>query len=88
MSKPPFEDAAVDTGTPTGAVRSSLKTRLKVSAFVGLAIIAAWLYYTVNAVLTLYDLTRDIQRTTDLRERVGASVGPSSRPVLVGTGAG
>jgi len=52
-------------------VRSSLKTRLKVSAFVGLAIIAAWLYYAVNAVLTLYDVTRDIQRTTDVRERVG-----------------
>ena len=40
------------------------------SAFVGLGIIAAWLYYTVNQVLTLYDVTRDIQRTTDLRERV------------------
>jgi signal transduction histidine kinase/CheY-like chemotaxis protein len=51
--------------------RSSLKTRLKVSAFVGLAIIAAWLYYAVIQVLTLYDVTRDIQRTTDLRERVG-----------------
>ncbi|HVE65947.1 MAG TPA: response regulator [Thermoanaerobaculia bacterium] len=71
MSKPPFGDAAVDTGLPTGAGRSSLKTRLKVSAFVGLAIIAAWLYYTVNEVLALYDLTRDIQQTTDLRERVG-----------------
>jgi signal transduction histidine kinase/CheY-like chemotaxis protein len=48
-----------------------LKTRLKVTAFVGLAIIAAWLYYTVNQVLTLHDVTLDIQRTTDLRERVG-----------------
>ncbi|HEX9286901.1 MAG TPA: response regulator [Thermoanaerobaculia bacterium] len=48
-----------------------MKTRLKISAFVGLGIIAAWLYYAVNQVLTLYDITRDIQRTTGLRERVG-----------------
>ncbi|HEY6066976.1 MAG TPA: response regulator, partial [Thermoanaerobaculia bacterium] len=52
-------------------MRSPLGTRLKVSAFVGLAIIAAWLYYAVNQVLTLHDVTLDIQRTTDLRERVG-----------------
>jgi signal transduction histidine kinase/CheY-like chemotaxis protein len=71
MSKAPSGDAPVDPGTATGAARSSLKTRLKVSAFVGLAIIAAWLYYTVNQVLTLYEVTRDIQQTTDLRERVG-----------------
>jgi signal transduction histidine kinase/CheY-like chemotaxis protein len=64
-------DVPVDLRRPSAPARSSLKTRLKVSAFVGLAIIAAWLYYTVNQVLTLYDLTRDIQRTTDLRERVG-----------------
>jgi signal transduction histidine kinase/DNA-binding response OmpR family regulator len=63
------EDASVEL-RPLAAARSSLKTRLKVSAFVGLGIIAAWLYYTVNQVLTLYDVTRDIQRTTDLRERV------------------
>jgi signal transduction histidine kinase/DNA-binding response OmpR family regulator len=63
------EDASVELRSPAAA-RSSLKTRLKVSAFVGLGIIAAWLYYTVNQVLTLYDVTRDIQRTTDLRERV------------------
>ena len=63
------EDSPVELRPPPGA-RSSLKTRLKVSAFVGLGIIAAWLYYTVNQVLTLYDVTRDIQRTTDLRERV------------------
>jgi signal transduction histidine kinase/DNA-binding response OmpR family regulator len=63
------EDAPVEL-RPLAAARSSLKTRLKVSAFVGLGIIAAWLYYTVNQVLTLYDVTRDIQRTTDLRERV------------------
>jgi signal transduction histidine kinase/DNA-binding response OmpR family regulator len=72
MSKPIADDAASLTPlAPIPGVRSSLKTRLKVTAFVGLAIIAAWLYYTVEQVLTLHDVTQDIQRTTDLRERVG-----------------
>jgi signal transduction histidine kinase/DNA-binding response OmpR family regulator len=72
MSKPIADDAASLTPpAPIPGVRSSLKTRLKVTAFVGLAIIAAWLYYTVDQVLTLHDVTQDIQRTTDLRERVG-----------------
>lgn len=70
MSKDPVADAPAEPGI-AGAARSSLKTRLKFSAFVGLAIIAAWLYYTVNEVLSLYQVTRDIQQTTDLRERVG-----------------
>jgi signal transduction histidine kinase/DNA-binding response OmpR family regulator len=65
------EDVPVPPSTPIPGVRSSLRTRLKVSAFVGLAIIAAWLYYAVIQVLTLHDVTLDIQRTTDLRERVG-----------------
>jgi signal transduction histidine kinase/DNA-binding response OmpR family regulator len=65
------EDVPVPASTPIPGVRSSLRTRLKVSAFVGLAIIAAWLYYAVVQVLTLHDVTVDIQRTTDLRERVG-----------------
>jgi signal transduction histidine kinase/DNA-binding response OmpR family regulator len=72
MSKPNEpEDVSVPPSTPIPGVRSSLRTRLKISAFVGLAIIAAWLYYAVNQVLTLHDVTLDIQRTTDLRERVG-----------------
>jgi signal transduction histidine kinase/CheY-like chemotaxis protein len=72
MSKTlPAEDVTAGFRRPVAPARSSLKTRLKVSAFVGLAIIAAWLYYTVIQVLTLYDVTRDIQRTTALRERVG-----------------
>ena len=71
MTKTPIGDAPAEAVPASGTARSSLKTRLKVSAFVGLAIIAAWLYYTVNAVLSLYEVTRDIQRTTDLRERVG-----------------
>ena len=72
MSKHSYTaESLVDARRSDAATRSSLKTRLKVSAFVGLAIIAAWLYYAVNQVLTLYDVTSDIQRTTDLRERVG-----------------
>jgi signal transduction histidine kinase/DNA-binding response OmpR family regulator len=47
-----------------------LRTRLRISAFIGIAILGAWLAYTVNAVLSLYDVTLTIQRTTDLRERV------------------
>jgi hypothetical protein len=66
MSKALRENASAEAGIAAGASRSSLKTRLEVSAFVGLAIIVAWLYYTVNEVLTLYEVTRDIQQTTDL----------------------
>ncbi|HMA17685.1 MAG TPA: response regulator [Thermoanaerobaculia bacterium] len=72
MSKQsPSEDASLAPNAPLPGVRWSLKTRLKVTAFVGVAIVAAWLYYTVNQVLTLHDVTLDIQRATDLRERVG-----------------
>ncbi len=72
MPKPnDSEVVPVLPSTPTPGVRSSLRTRLKVSAFVGLGIIAAWLYYAVNQVLTLHDVTLEIQRTTDLRERIG-----------------
>lgn len=67
----PSADVPIDLRRSDAPTPSSLKTRLKVSALVGLGIIAAWLYYTVNQVLTLYDVTLDIQRTTDLRERVG-----------------
>jgi signal transduction histidine kinase/DNA-binding response OmpR family regulator len=65
------EDAPLPPKTPIPGVRSSLKTRLMATAFVGVAIVAAWLYYTVNQVLTLHDVIQDIQRMTDLRERVG-----------------
>jgi signal transduction histidine kinase/DNA-binding response OmpR family regulator len=58
------------TVTPAPGFRNSLKTRLRISAFIGIAILGAWLAYTVNAVLALYDVTLTIQRTTDLRERV------------------
>jgi len=60
-----------ETRTPSPGFRSSLRTRLRVCAFVGIAVLGAWLAYTVNSVLTLYDVTLTIQRTNDLRERVG-----------------
>jgi signal transduction histidine kinase/CheY-like chemotaxis protein len=56
--------------TPAPGFRNSLKTRLRISAFIGIAILGVWLAYTVNAVLSLYDVTLTIQRTTNLRERV------------------
>ena len=58
------------TRLPSPAFRSSLKTRLRVYAVVGLAILGVWLAYTVNAVTSLHDVTLAIQRATDLRERV------------------
>jgi hypothetical protein len=36
------------SGTPV--FRSPLRTRLRIYAAVGLAIVSAWLYYTINAV--------------------------------------
>jgi signal transduction histidine kinase/DNA-binding response OmpR family regulator len=61
--------------TPGPGFRNSLRTRLRISAFIGIAILGAWLAYTVNAVLSLYDVTLTIQRTTDLRERVQEAQG-------------
>jgi len=58
------------TRLPAPGFRSSLRTRLRVSAFAGIAILGVWLAFTVNAVLALYGVTLTIQRTTDLRERV------------------
>ena len=55
---------------PGPGFRSSLRTRLRVFALVGVAVLGAWLTYTVNAVVTLYDVALTIQRTSDLRERV------------------
>jgi signal transduction histidine kinase/DNA-binding response OmpR family regulator len=49
----------------------SLRSRLRLYALAGLAVVGAWLYYTVNTVLTLYDVTTDIERYTSVRERVG-----------------
>lgn len=56
-------------GVPAGP-GSLLRTRLRVYAAIGLAVVGAWLYYTVNAVLGLYEITLTIERSTDLRQRV------------------
>src|SRR6476469_10444216 len=58
------------TRTPGPGFRTSLRTRFRISALVGVALLGAWLTYTVNAVLGLYDVALTIQRTADLRERV------------------
>ena len=55
---------------PGPGFRSSLRTRFRVSALVGIAILGAWLAYTASVVMALYDVALTIQRTTDLRERV------------------
>lgn len=52
------------------ASRTGLRTRLRVYAAIGLAVVAAWLYYTVNAVLAIYDVALAIERSTGLRQRV------------------
>ncbi|HYK42208.1 MAG TPA: HAMP domain-containing protein, partial [Thermoanaerobaculia bacterium] len=51
-------------------VRSPLRTRMRIYAAVGLAIVSAWLYYTINAVFGLYSTTLAIQRNTELRQQV------------------
>jgi signal transduction histidine kinase/CheY-like chemotaxis protein len=70
------------TVTPTnatpagpGANRSSLRTRLRLYAILGTLIVGGWLYYTINAVLSLYDSTVQISRFTDLHERVTDAIG-------------
>src|SRR5215813_3288704 len=67
----------VEDGTPppppsaiAPEARSSLRTRLRVYAFVGLAIIGGWLYFTVSAVIALYSLTLAIEQNNDMRGRV------------------
>src|ERR1700730_3380071 len=55
--------------------KSPLRARLRIYAIVGLAIVGAWLYYTINTVLSLYDSTLQIARYTNLRERVTDALG-------------
>ncbi len=57
------------------AVRSSLRTRLRVYALFGLVLVGGWVYYTVNTVLGLYDATLQIAQYTNLRERVTDALG-------------
>ena len=48
---------------------SRLRNRLRASAWIGLAVVGAWLYYTVDSVGNLYNVTTQLERLTDLRER-------------------
>ncbi len=48
---------------------SSLRTRMRLYALLGLLVVGGWLYYTINQVLSLYDATVQISRYTNLRER-------------------
>src|SRR5260370_6823883 len=76
MTEKAAEDARSESPRTVRPARSSLRTRLSIYAFVGLAIIGAWLYFTVNAVVALYNQTLAIEQSTDMRERVGeAQVG-------------
>lgn len=54
----------------TRSVRSSLRTRLRIYVVVGLLVVGGWLYYTIQAVLGLYDATLQTTLYTDLRQRV------------------
>ena len=61
----PLPQASSRVGT--GA--SSLRTRMRLYAVIGLIVVGAWLYYTINAVLGLYDATLQIAQYTNLRGR-------------------
>jgi signal transduction histidine kinase/DNA-binding response OmpR family regulator len=62
------------TRTP-GAPQSSLRTRIRVYAAVGFLVVGGWLYYTINAVVGLYDTTVQIARFTELRALVSDALG-------------
>jgi signal transduction histidine kinase/DNA-binding response OmpR family regulator len=61
--------------SPPFEVRNSLRTRTRIYALIGLAVVGAWLYYTIIAVLGLYDVTLQIARYTDLRQQVSEARG-------------
>src|SRR5215468_4685728 len=65
--------------------RSRLRRRLRLSAWIGLAVLGAWLYYTVDRVGSLYSVTVQLERLTDLRERAQeADVGLSTAEEALG----
>src|SRR5262249_21720751 len=59
----------------TGSVRTSLRSRIRVYAAIGLLVIGGWLYVAVHAVLNLYDATNEIARYTALGQRVSDALG-------------
>ena len=71
MTVEPGKPASAErTRLPPPGFQASLRARLRISAFIGIAILAGWLAFTINAVFSLYGVTLTIQRTADLRERV------------------
>ena len=76
----PAGSPALPTRTrATRTVRSSLRTRIRVYAVVGSLIVGGWLYYTIRAVLGLYDATLQTTLYTDLRHRVTDALWPDFR---------
>ncbi len=53
----------------------SLRTRIRIYVAAGLLVVGGWLYYTINAVLGLYDATVQIAQYTELRARVTEALG-------------
>ena len=60
----------IRTRATARTVRSSLRTRIRLYAVLGLLVVGGWLYYTIQAVLGLYDATLQTTLYTDLRQRV------------------
>jgi len=61
--------ARAPVGPERAESRSSLRTRMRLYAVVGLVVIGGWLYYTISTVLGLYEATVQIAGYTNLRER-------------------
>src|SRR5678815_1741051 len=60
----------VSTGPASRPVGTSLRARMRLYAFAGVLVVGGWLYFTIQAVIGLYDVTIQIARYTELRERV------------------
>jgi signal transduction histidine kinase/DNA-binding response OmpR family regulator len=77
--------APASSAGPAPARYSRLRNRLRASAWIGLAVVGAWLYYTVDSVGNLYNVTVALERLTDLRERTQeANVGLSNSEEALG----
>jgi signal transduction histidine kinase/DNA-binding response OmpR family regulator len=60
---------AVSAPTPR-PVGTSLRARMRLYALGGIVVVGGWLYFTVQAVVGLYETTVEIARYTELRARV------------------
>jgi signal transduction histidine kinase/DNA-binding response OmpR family regulator len=74
MTDPVSPAGSSPPSSPTTAerapTRSSLRTRIRIYAALGLLVVGGWLYYTIQAVLGLYDATLQTTLYTELRQRV------------------